>query len=86
MRIFFLLLLLFASFSADAYVGPGLGLGVIGAIFGAIATIFMAIAGVIWYPIKRLIRKLKGTSADAEDKEATVDRSDDKEPDRGNEP
>jgi hypothetical protein len=85
MRTFFLLLLLFASFSADAYVGPGLGLGVIGAIFGAIATVFMAIAGVIWYPIKRLIRKLKGTSADADNRKTTAERSDAKEPDRGTE-
>ena len=46
------------SFSnAYAYVGPGLGLGVIGAVFGAIAAVLLAVVGIIWYPIKRLLRK-----------------------------
>lgn len=42
---------------AHAYVGPGLGLGVIGALFGAIAVVFLAIVGVFWYPLKRILRK-----------------------------
>ena len=54
-----LLVLLLASASAHAYVGPGLGLGAIGALFGAIATALLAIFGVIWYPIKRMLKKLK---------------------------
>ena len=40
-----------------AYVGPGLGIGTIGVILGAIATVFLALFAVIWYPIKRLIKK-----------------------------
>ena len=52
------LLMLFAS-SAHAYVGPGLGLGVIGAIFGAVLTVLLAIFGVFWYPIKRMLKKKK---------------------------
>ena len=45
---------------AVAYIGPGLGLGVITSIFGAIAAFFMMIAGLIWYPIKSLLRKRRG--------------------------
>jgi len=42
---------------ALAYVGPGVGLGVIGAIFGSIAAFFMVLAGLVWYPIKAMLRK-----------------------------
>ena len=45
--------------AANAYVGPGLGLGAIGALFGAVMAFFLAIIGVVWYPIKRLLKKLK---------------------------
>jgi hypothetical protein len=42
---------------ALAYVGPGVGLGVIGAIFGSIAAFFMVLAGLVWYPVKIMLRK-----------------------------
>jgi len=41
--------------AALAYVGPGLGLGVIGVIFGVVFSIFLAIVAVFWYPIKRTL-------------------------------
>ncbi|MDH3691758.1 MAG: hypothetical protein OEU36_20135 [Gammaproteobacteria bacterium] len=44
---------------AAAYVGPGLGLGVIGVIFGVIATVLLGIIGLVWYPFKRLLKKKK---------------------------
>ncbi len=43
---------------ANAYIGPGIGLGALGVILGLIASILLAIFGVFWYPIKRLLRKL----------------------------
>ena len=42
---------------AFAYVGPGVGLGVIGAIFASIAAFFMMLAGLVWYPVKVALRK-----------------------------
>lgn len=55
--------------NALAYVGPGLGLGAIGAIFGVIVTILLAILGVVWYPLKRLFKGKKSEDAgmDGED-------------------
>jgi hypothetical protein len=52
-----------------AYVGPGLGGGIIAVIVGFLVSIFLAVTAVIWYPIKRLIRKLRGPprTADAPD-------------------
>jgi hypothetical protein len=44
-----------------AYVGPGAGLSAIGAFLAMVAGVFVAIVGFIWYPIKRLIRRIKGS-------------------------
>lgn len=48
---------------AAAYIGPGLGLGVIASIFGAIAAFLMMIAGLIWYPVKVMLRKRREKKA-----------------------
>jgi len=40
--------------TASAYVGPGLGLGAVGAVLGVLFSILLAIVAVFWYPIKRL--------------------------------
>lgn len=42
-----------------AYIGPGLGLGAIGAFFGTILAILLGLIGIIWYPVKRMIKKYK---------------------------
>ncbi|HEX5048168.1 MAG TPA: hypothetical protein VFX89_13700 [Gammaproteobacteria bacterium] len=66
-RLAVVIALLSMAASAEAYVGPGMGLGVIGAIFGLLAAVLLALAGMIWYPMKRLVRARRGvarTSAD----------------------
>ena len=47
---------------ADAYVGPGLGVGAIAAFFGAVLAVLLAIVGVVWYPLKRLLNRRKGSA------------------------
>ena len=42
-----------------AYLGPGVGGGVIMATIGIIAAIFVALFGLIWFPIKRMMKKKK---------------------------
>jgi hypothetical protein len=64
MRFMVLVLLLFSAAAAHAYVGPGLGLGVIGAILGTVLAVIMSIAGVVWYPIKRMLKKKNQAGAD----------------------
>ena len=39
------------------YIGPGIGGGVLAAIIGIIASFFIAIFGVLYYPIKRAFKK-----------------------------
>lgn len=53
------------SSAAEAYVGPGAGLGVIGTLMAFVGTVLFAIVGFIWYPIKRLLRKRKPATAEA---------------------
>jgi hypothetical protein len=52
-------LAIFYPLPAYAYVGPGLGLGALGVILGILLSIFLAIVGIFWYPIKRLITKFR---------------------------
>jgi hypothetical protein len=55
------LLVFFCIFSspAYAYIGPGLGAGALATILGVLLAILMLIVGIVWYPLKRLIRSLK---------------------------
>ena len=43
--------------SAFAYIGPGLGAGVIATVLGILSAFFLALFALVWYPIKRLARK-----------------------------
>ena len=59
-KLFFnLLLFCFITTSAFAYLGPGIGAGAIAATLGIIIAIFAALFGLIWFPLKRLIKKKK---------------------------
>ena len=43
---------------AFAYLGPGLSTGVIATVLGIVLGLLMLLVGVIWYPLKRLIKWL----------------------------
>lgn len=51
-----------------AYIGPGLGIGTIGVVLGVLLSMFMALLAILWYPFKRLIKKIKR-------RESTMDES-----------
>lgn len=53
------LALIILSMPAFGYVGPGMGGGVIAAIIGFLAAIFLGLFGVIYYPIKRALKRKK---------------------------
>lgn len=54
-----ILLFIFITTSSYAYLGPGVGGGVIAATIGIIVAIFAAVFGLIWFPIKRMLKKKK---------------------------
>ena len=51
------LLTFFISTPAFAYLGPGIGGGMIVATLGIIVAISAALFGLIWFPIKRILKK-----------------------------
>ena len=56
-------LMIFFIFSSAnsllAYIGPGMGGGVVAAIFGLIAAFFLGLWGILYYPIKRALKNRK---------------------------
>ena len=55
--LFFLVAL--SPLSAQAYVGPGLGAGAIASILGILLAFIMLLVGVVWYPLKRFLKRKK---------------------------
>ena len=63
MRVLVLIFLLFAMAEpAHAYMGPGAGLAFIGSLLALIAAIGIGVLGLVWYPLKRLIRMRRGAN------------------------
>jgi amino acid transporter len=52
---------------AYAYIGPGSGASAIGTVVAVIGAGFLLIAGFVWYPIKRLLRRGKTPAETAEE-------------------
>jgi hypothetical protein len=67
--IFALLLLVGVHTGAMAYIGPGLGAGILSVILGLIGSVFLAIVAIFWYPIKRIMRRLKAPARAAPEKD-----------------
>jgi flagellar motor component MotA len=42
---------------AAAYIGPGVGAGMIATVLGILTAIALAIFAVVWYPLKRLFKR-----------------------------
>lgn len=45
--------------SAEAYIGPGAGLSAIGTVVALLGALALMVVGFVWYPVKRLRRKLR---------------------------
>ncbi|MHB9112596.1 MAG: hypothetical protein ACYC4D_08230 [Thermoleophilia bacterium] len=58
-----LLAFLFPDLAA-AYVGPGAGMSAIGVFLAVVAGVIVAAFGFVWYPVKRLMRKIKKPKKD----------------------
>ena len=62
--------LLFAG-TAAAYVGPGAGISVLGALWGLIIGVVMAVGVILFWPIRMMLRKAKANKAEAENNTAS---------------
>jgi uncharacterized protein HemX len=56
-----------------AYVGPGAGLSALGSLLALLAAVVVAIAGFLWYPIKRLLGKRRTTAKQADSGSSPAD-------------
>jgi len=54
-----LLFLALIASPVAAYVGPGAGISVLGSLLGILATIFVAIGAILFWPIRKLMRRRK---------------------------
>ena len=64
------LCLFLISLPSYAYIGPGMGGGVIAAIIGFFAAILLGLWGILYYPIKRALKNRK-------DKKMSLENSND---------
>ena len=53
--------------TAHAYIGPGMGLGAIAMLFGVVAAFFMVMLALLWFPLKRMLRRRRTAQAVAPD-------------------
>ena len=58
-KINLIIVLLSISSPVVAYIGPGMGGGVIAAVLGVIGAILLALFGILYYPIKRMLKNRK---------------------------
>lgn len=42
------------------YIGPGMGGGMFAAILGIIISLLVSLFAILWYPFKKLIKKIRG--------------------------
>ena len=54
-----IIILLSISSPVFAYIGPGMGGGVIAAVLGVIGAVLLALFGILYYPIKRMLKNRK---------------------------
>lgn len=52
--------------AASAYIGPGAGASLAGSLFGVLAAIVVAIGVVLFWPVRLLYRKIRGSKPAAE--------------------
>lgn len=65
LRLILLTALICAPALAQAYIGPGVGVGAIGAALGVMGAIILALFAVIYYPIKRLLKGVRAARSKA---------------------
>ena len=58
-KINLIIALLSISSPVVAYIGPGMGGGVFAAVLGVIGAILLALFGILYYPIKRMLKNRK---------------------------
>ena len=59
MHIILIFIISLISNSALAYIGPGLGIGLVASIIGLIFSILLFFFAILWFPIRKIFKKNK---------------------------
>ena len=59
-----LLPMLFISTHVLAYIGPGAGIPIIGSLLGMVVTVVLVIAAILFWPIRKILKKRKNKPTD----------------------
>lgn len=57
---------------ALAYIGPGIGAGAIAVIVGVISAILLALGSILYFPIKRMIKRKKAQRSQASEEKSDL--------------
>ena len=76
-------LLLATAVPAFAYIGPGAGISVLGSLLGILATIFVAIGPILFWPLRKFLKRRKARR-DSQVNMGTANRSDTNKSDTDN--
>lgn len=66
LKIITILLLSLAAGPLHAYVGPGAGISVLGSLLGILATILVAMGAIIFWPVRKLMKRRKAAAKAAD--------------------
>lgn len=75
LRFIIVLLLAAAAAPVHAYVGPGAGISVLGSLLGILATIVVAIGAILFWPVRKLLKRRKAAAPAAEAEAAQAESS-----------
>jgi len=75
LRIIAILLLALVAGPAQAYVGPGAGISVLGSLLGILATILVAIGAIVFWPVRKLLKRRKAAAAAPQSTESSSESS-----------
>ncbi len=78
-----LALLLVTSGQALAYIGPGAGISVLGSLLGILATFFVAIGAILFWPVRKMLKRRKARRATAAPAQSPDDAGSDDGPGDG---
>jgi membrane-bound ClpP family serine protease len=61
------LVLVGTALATSGYIGPGAGVGAILVLIAVVLGVLLLLAGLFWYPLKRMVRSRRGTASAEED-------------------
>jgi len=63
LKLLSIFIFLLISPAAFAYIGPGAGISVLGSLLGILGTIVVAIGAILFWPIRKLLKRRKAAAA-----------------------